>query len=179
MAYDGLQWLYGGCTVSVMTTDNIDHDAIQLGDHLIVQNPHRPRFAIRVGKIGEGRQYLVGRLFSIATFERDGLVAFSGTRTKIVSLRPTTSVRRIEPVRTMTGATNMRTVRALAIVPGHHLWVVASDGHEWAGPRITSTYFHTATGEIECTTVNGGRCYVLPSDLVTICDHPHLYGDVS
>ena len=79
-----------------MSTTPITHDEVAVGDYVIIQNPHLRRFAVKVEKFGAERKYLVGRSFSIATFQREGLVAFSGTRRKVVSLRPTTSVQRIE-----------------------------------------------------------------------------------
>jgi hypothetical protein len=82
---------------------NVTPSDVRCGDYLIVANPHRPRFAIQVDRIGESitpagveRRYLVGRTFSIATFERDGMVAFNG-RTKVASLRPTTTLVRVGP----------------------------------------------------------------------------------
>ena len=75
---------------------SILHDDFAVGDYVIIQNLERPRFGIKIDKIGEGRRYLFGRTFNIATFERDGLIAFNG-RTKLASLRPTTSVERVYP----------------------------------------------------------------------------------
>ena len=86
----------------------------------------------------------------------------------------------------MSAATNLRQLRGLAILPGHHLWVVGADGAEWAGPRVSSTYFvpqsETAgsdSDQIECRTVNGGVFYVLPHDVLTVCDHTSLLGDLA
>jgi hypothetical protein len=74
----------------------VDHDDIKVGDYLIIVNPYRSRFGVIVDKIGEGRRYVYGRVFSVTTFESKGLIAFNGDRTKIASLRPTTTVRRVE-----------------------------------------------------------------------------------
>lgn len=77
----------------------MNHDTISVGDCVVVSNPHRPRFAVKVEKVqqlSDGRPYFVGRVFSIGTFERKGLIAFSGNRRKVVTLRPTTTVERIE-----------------------------------------------------------------------------------
>ena len=78
------------------TTTSILQDDFAVGDYVIVQQLHRSRVALKVDKIGDDRRYIFGRTFSIATFERDGMVAFNG-RTKLVSLRPTTSIERIVP----------------------------------------------------------------------------------
>lgn len=79
---------------------------------------------------------------------------------------------------TTTNATNLRTIRAAAILRGQHLWVQASHD-QWAGPRIIGTFYNPECDEIECQTVNGGRFYVCPSDRITVCDHPHMMGDLA
>lgn len=83
------------------TTTTIAHDDIAVGDYVIVQNPYRSRFAMKVERIGmlEGRRsYIVGRQFSIKASQREGLICFN-QRTKLASLRPTTSVERFEVTR--------------------------------------------------------------------------------
>ena len=72
--------------------------------------------------------------------------------------------------------TNVRTIHGAFILSGRHLVVRAADGAEWVGPRITSTFYVTETGEIELRTINGGVAYVLPTDLIEVCDYSHPYG---
>ena len=79
-----------------MSTTVISADDIKVGDYLIMRNAHLPRFALKVDKIGDGRRYVYGRTFSIGWFERYGQIAFSGNRSKLASLRTTTSIERIE-----------------------------------------------------------------------------------
>lgn len=76
----------------------------------------------------------------------------------------------------MTTATNVRRVAGRDVVPGHHLWMQAG-AQEWAGPRITGTYYCDETDEIELRTWNGGVCYVRPSDRLWIADHTNPWGD--
>lgn len=79
------------------TSQVIGFSDVQIGDYVVVSNPHRSRFAIKVERIGERdgrRTYLVGKVFSIATFNRESLVAFNGS-SKVASLRPTTTIERI------------------------------------------------------------------------------------
>jgi hypothetical protein len=81
-----------------MSTTPIPHDEIAIGDYVVIQNPYRSRFAIKVEKIGliDGcRSYIVGRQFSIAASKREGLICFN-QRTKLASLRSNTTVERFE-----------------------------------------------------------------------------------
>lgn len=79
-----------------MSTTVITADEIELGDRLIISNAYRARFAIEVERIDADRRYVTGRLFSIGTLDRQGFIAFSGTRCKVASLRPTTTIERVE-----------------------------------------------------------------------------------
>lgn len=77
--------------------ETITADEIQVGDYVLVRNPHRSTFALKVDKIGmieDRRIYIYGRQFSIATLNKEGLVAFN-RNTKIASLRPTTTIERV------------------------------------------------------------------------------------
>jgi hypothetical protein len=74
-----------------------------------------------------------------------------------------------------TKATNVRTVRAIEIPVGAHLWCAPSGAEPWAGPRITAV----DDGDIvRLTTINGGLAERRRHESVTICDHEHPLGDV-
>jgi hypothetical protein len=77
-----------------MNATEISANDVEMDDYLIITNDYRSRFAIKVETIAHDRKYVVGRVFSIATLDREGLVVFSGCR-KMASLRPATRIERV------------------------------------------------------------------------------------